>query len=1133
MENYHVLHLIGEGSFGKVYKGRWKKSNQMAALKFISKRGKTEKDLANLRQEIEILRRLKHENIILLLDAFETQGEFCLVTEFAQGELYEILEDDHNLPESEVRKIAQQLVRALHYLHSNRIIHRDMKPQNILLSANGVVKLCDFGFARAMSTNTQVLHSIKGTPLYMAPELVQEQPYNHTVDLWSLGVILYELFVGQPPFYTNQIYSLIQLIIKDPVKYPDNMSPEFKSFLKGLLNKTPSDRLGWPDLLNHPFIQESDQEKSERKKRLEQYCQWAGVENDGIDKRKRSLTPTRDIITYDQTKDTRDVSPRRMPCNDEYWVKCESIAYDLQGATQLRCDPGFLDKLLQVLTPPKKPSLHCALKVFGQVITKGNQQEGLDVVKNQQIPIQLVTHVKNILKQGSSELLSELIKTIGLLAKATFDKNIGIDNVFIKFIGMTAQILKIGQNNELINTIKTIGIFANQASLNPVRSVLFYKELVEHNLPQETAKLTKNNITLHKFATQVIGVLIHPIHGEIFSFPWKKGYSIQIQNFNEALPLFESLKNQIVTAYADIDHMKIYNEQDEQQNLTRISVLRILLQMIRVSKDVHVPKELISQALNSDEALFQGTALLILVQQYKYKNQEYQVNIQQVIDIFENNIQSNPIVSLSAIQLIAELLQQETNFTNQLLNYFSQQLPYKLLSDLVNPNKKQNRTEEIRKLEGSSFGCPSYGFVDGVITLLQKLLFRYNKEQKKLTDLFQLLEKYEINQLLFQILLNITSRNDVSPKGFVSLLILIHDSIYSNFKALGQLIFQDNSIRILCSFLKEAQLQSIQEWPSSSGGGMACVNVMSIQIIRIFILAFQEQNCENVFKELSNQEIVALSLNLIKYLQKDHISLVISFISRLVGNNEEDKQFAQSFVQNNGLAILSKYQIMSVDSINILSQLARISKDFYPNIHSINLYSDLKQQIQSPDSNIRAKVCNLIGNLCRHSSFFYENLLKYDLINLCIKCCQDPDKHTRKFACFAVGNAGFHSDRLYEQLRPVVPMLVELLRDQEEKTRANAAGALGNFVRNSNALTKDLIKHGALHQLLELVKTDKGSQPTRISLFSIGNLCAYPECRKKFEELQIRQIIETTLVQTKDQQILKYGKRILIKLDES
>lgn len=97
------------------------------------------------------------------------------------GELFEILEDDQSLPEATVQSIAKQLVRALHYLHTNRVIHRDMKPQNILIGANGIVKLCDFGFARAMSSNTMVLTSIKGTPLYMAPELVQEQPYNHTV----------------------------------------------------------------------------------------------------------------------------------------------------------------------------------------------------------------------------------------------------------------------------------------------------------------------------------------------------------------------------------------------------------------------------------------------------------------------------------------------------------------------------------------------------------------------------------------------------------------------------------------------------------------------------------------------------------------------------------------------------------------------------------------------------------------------------------------------------------------------------------------------------------------------------------------------------------------------------------------
>ena len=99
MENYHVIELVGEGSFGKVYKGRRKHTGQIVALKFIVKHGKTEKDIRNLRQEIEILRHLRHENIIQMLDTFETKSKFVVVTELAHGELFEILEDDQKLPE--------------------------------------------------------------------------------------------------------------------------------------------------------------------------------------------------------------------------------------------------------------------------------------------------------------------------------------------------------------------------------------------------------------------------------------------------------------------------------------------------------------------------------------------------------------------------------------------------------------------------------------------------------------------------------------------------------------------------------------------------------------------------------------------------------------------------------------------------------------------------------------------------------------------------------------------------------------------------------------------------------------------------------------------------------------------------
>jgi fused-like protein len=227
---------------------------------------------------------------------------------------------------------------------------------------------------------------------------------------------------------------------------------------------------------------------------------------------------------------------------------------------------------------------------------------------------------------------------------------------------------------------------------------------------------------------------------------------------------------------------------------------------------------------------------------------------------------------------------------------------------------------------------------------------------------------------------------------------------------------------------------------------------------------------DDISAGLAKADIIYLTLNAIKYLDIESIPIGISLISRLVFSSDCSKQFAQQFVQANGLGVINKYLLLApdnnssviVDTLSLISQLARISKDFYENIHNANIYGDLKNLIVHQDASIRSKVCNLIGNLCRHTGYFYEKLLNFGLIQAAIECCRDPDRNTRKFACFAVGNAGFHNDVLYEHLKPCVPLLVELLRDQEEKTRANAAGALGNFVRNSNALCKELIRHGAL-----------------------------------------------------------------------
>ncbi|XP_063531695.1 serine/threonine-protein kinase fused isoform X2 [Cydia strobilella] len=254
MENYDIISFVGEGSFGRVFKAKNKETDVVVALKVIRKKGRSSKDLKNLRQECDIQRTLEHPNIIRMIDSFDTESELVVVTEYAEKELHSILAKEGCLNEEQVKKITWDLVSALYYLHSHRVLHRDLKPQNVLLDSSGCAKLCDFGLARIMTNSTHILTSIKGTPLYMAPELIDEKPYDHQADLWSLGCIVYELMAGQPPFCTMSILQLVRMIRHKPVQWPSFISKEARSFLQGLLHKDPMKRMTWLDILAHPFV---------------------------------------------------------------------------------------------------------------------------------------------------------------------------------------------------------------------------------------------------------------------------------------------------------------------------------------------------------------------------------------------------------------------------------------------------------------------------------------------------------------------------------------------------------------------------------------------------------------------------------------------------------------------------------------------------------------------------------------------------------------------------------------------------------------------------------------------------------------------------------------------------------------
>ncbi|XP_019545610.2 serine/threonine-protein kinase fused [Aedes albopictus] len=253
MDKYAISNLVGEGSFGKVYKAIDKQSKTTVALKIISKRGRSGRELKGLRGECEIQRNLQHPNIIRMVDSFETENEIIAVTEFAKTDLHSELRDG-SLGEPKTQKITYDLVSALYYLHSHRILHRDLKPQNILLDRNKTAKLCDFGFARNMTMGTHVLTSIKGTPLYMAPELLEAKPYDHNADLWSLGCIIYEMLAGEPPFSSTSMIHLVKLIRNQYIKWPSFLTSNCISFVQGLLERDTSHRMPWSQIINHPFV---------------------------------------------------------------------------------------------------------------------------------------------------------------------------------------------------------------------------------------------------------------------------------------------------------------------------------------------------------------------------------------------------------------------------------------------------------------------------------------------------------------------------------------------------------------------------------------------------------------------------------------------------------------------------------------------------------------------------------------------------------------------------------------------------------------------------------------------------------------------------------------------------------------
>ncbi|XP_023638515.1 serine/threonine-protein kinase ATG1a isoform X2 [Capsella rubella] len=265
--DYELGPRIGSGSFAVVWLAKHRSSGFEVAVKEIDKKLLSPKVRDNLLKEISILRTIDHPNIIRFYESIETGDRIYLVLEYCSGgDLAGYINRHGKVPEAVAKHFMRQLALGLQVLHEKHFIHRDLKPQNLLLSSKEVtplLKIGDFGFARSL-TPESMAETFCGSPLYMAPEIIRNQKYDAKADLWSAGAILFQLVTGKPPFDGNNHIQLFHNIVRDTeLKFPEDsvkeIHPDCVDLCRSLLRRNPIERLTFREFFTHMFLREPRQ----------------------------------------------------------------------------------------------------------------------------------------------------------------------------------------------------------------------------------------------------------------------------------------------------------------------------------------------------------------------------------------------------------------------------------------------------------------------------------------------------------------------------------------------------------------------------------------------------------------------------------------------------------------------------------------------------------------------------------------------------------------------------------------------------------------------------------------------------------------------------------------------------------
>uniref|UniRef100_A0AAZ3RZF6 non-specific serine/threonine protein kinase n=1 Tax=Oncorhynchus tshawytscha TaxID=74940 RepID=A0AAZ3RZF6_ONCTS len=249
---------IGEGSTGVVCIAREKHSGRQVAVKMMDLRRQQRREL--LFNEVVIMRDYQHRNVVEMFKSALVEEELWVIMEYIEGGALTNIVSETRLSEEQIATVCEAVLQALAYLHSQGVIHRDIKSDSILLTLDGRIKLSDFGFCAQISKDIPKRKSLVGTPYWMAPEVISKSPYSTEVDVWSLGIMVVEMVDGEPPYFSETPVAAMRRLRDEPaptVRNTTQVSPVLKDFLNRMLTRDPVERASATDLLEHPFLLQS------------------------------------------------------------------------------------------------------------------------------------------------------------------------------------------------------------------------------------------------------------------------------------------------------------------------------------------------------------------------------------------------------------------------------------------------------------------------------------------------------------------------------------------------------------------------------------------------------------------------------------------------------------------------------------------------------------------------------------------------------------------------------------------------------------------------------------------------------------------------------------------------------------